>query len=160
MRRATGRLRGGEAVTHRAAVLGAVAAGALVAAAAAGCGGEAGDLLAVERSGSIPGARLDLRVTVDGRAACNRGALRQLPSDQVIAARRIERALAGEEDDPGPAARDLRLRPGPRSILRYRARVEAGTVAFADTSRGQPAAFFEVAKLARDVARGTCGLRR
>jgi hypothetical protein len=145
-------------VTGRAAPLGAVAA--LAAAVAAGCGGEAGDLLAVERSGSIPGARLDLRVTVDGRAACNRGELRQLPSDQVIAARRIERALAGEEEDPGPAARELRLRPGPRSILRYRARVEAGTVAFADTSRGQPAAFFQVAKLTRDVARGTCGLRR
>ena len=30
----------------------------------------------------------------------------------------------------------------------------------ADTSRGQPAAFFQVAKLTRDVARGTCGLRR
>jgi hypothetical protein len=142
------------------AVVRAVATAAVGAAAAAGCGGEAGDLLAVERTGSIPGARLDLRVTVDGRAACNRGELRQLPSDQVLAARRIERALAGEEDDPGPAARDVRLRPRPGSILRYRARVEAGTVAFADTSRGQPAAFFQVAKLARDVARGTCGLRR
>ena len=72
----------------------------------------------------------------------------------------IERALAGEDEEPGPAARDLRLRAGPRSILRYRARVEAGTVAFADTSRRQPAAFFEVAKLARDVARRTCGLPR
>jgi hypothetical protein len=146
-------------VTRRAHML-AVATAALAAAAAAGCGGEAGDLLAVERSGSIPGARLDVRVTVDGRAACNRGDLRQLPSDQVLAARRIERALAGEEEDPGPAARDVRLRPGPRSIMRYRARVEAGTVAFADTSRGQPPAFFQVAKLTRDVARGTCGLRR
>ena len=147
-------------MTRRATVLGAAAAAVVAATAATGCGGEAGDLLAVERSGSIPGARLELRVTVDGRAACNRGALRQLPSEQVIAARRVERALAGEEEDPGPAARDLRLRPGPRSILRYRARVEAGSVAFADTSRGQPPAFFQVAKLAHDVARGTCGLRR
>ena len=138
----------------------ATAALTAVGAATAGCGGEAGDLLAVERSGSIPGARLDVRVTVDGRAACNRGELRQLPSDQVLTARRIERALAGEDDDPGPAARDVRLRPGPRSIMRYRARVDAGTVAFADTSRGQPPAFFQVAKLTRDVARGTCGLRR
>jgi hypothetical protein len=148
-------------VTRRAHMLAAATAAlAAVGAALVGCGGEAGDLLAVERSGSIPGARLDVRVTVDGRAACNRGDLRQLPSDQVLAARRIERALAGEDDDPGPAARDVRLRPGPRSIMRYRARVEAGTVAFADTSRGQPPAFFQVAKLTRDVARGTCGLRR
>ena len=142
------------------ALAAATAALTAVGAATAGCGGAAGDLLAVERSGSIPGARLDVRVTVDGRAACNRGELRQLPSDQVLTARRIERALAGEDDDPGPAARDVRLRPGPRSIMRYRARVDAGTVAFADTSRGQPPAFFQVAKLTRDVARGTCGLRR
>jgi hypothetical protein len=140
-----------------AAALAGLAAAAL---ALGACGGEAGDLMAVERSGSIPGARLELRFTVDGRAACNRGALRQLPSDQVIAAREIERALTGEDDQPGPAKRGVSLPAGPRSILRYRARVPAGTVRFADTSRGQPAAFYRVAKLTRDVARGVCGLPR
>ena len=132
----------------------------VVATAGAACGGEAGDLLAVERTGSIPGARLALRFTVDGRVACNRGALRDLPSEQVLEARRIERELAGEEDDPGPAARGVRLPAGPGWILRYRARTEAGTVAFADTSRRQPEVLFEIAKLTRDVARGACGLRR
>jgi hypothetical protein len=141
----------------------AAAAAAAVAAAAialGACGGEAGDLMAVERTGSVPGARLELRFTVDGRAACNRGELRQLPSDQVLVAREIERALTGEDDRPGPAKRGLRLPPGPGSILRYRARVPAGTVRFADTSPGQPAAFYRIAKLTRDVARGVCGLPR
>ena len=133
---------------------------AAVAVAVAGCGGEAGDLLAVERSGSIPGARLQLRVTVDGRVACNRGALRELHSDQVIDARGIERELTGEEGEPGPAARHVRLPARPGSILRYRARVEAGSVSFADTSRGQPAVFFQIQKLTRDVARSVCGLPR
>jgi hypothetical protein len=141
----------------RRAAAAALAGAALLTAA---CGGEAGDLMAVERSGSIPGARLALRFTVDGRAACNRGVLRDLPSDLVIEARRAERDLAGDEDDPGPAARGVRLAPGPGSILRYRARSETGTVAFSDTSRGQPAVFFRVAKLTRDVARSVCGLRR
>jgi len=143
----------------RAALALAVAAVA-VAVAVAGCGGEAGDLLAVERSGSIPGARLELRFTVDGRVSCNRGALRELHSDQVIDARSIERELAGEEGKPGPAARDVHLPARPGSVLRYRARVEAGTVTFADTSRPQPAVFFEIQKLTRDVARSVCELPR
>jgi hypothetical protein len=126
----------------------------------AGCGGEAGDLLAVERSGSIPRARLQLRFTVDGRVSCNRGALRELHSDQVIDARAIESELAGEEGKPGPASRHVRLRARPGSVLRYRARVEAGAVTFADTSRPQPPVFFEIQKLTRDVARSICRLPR
>jgi hypothetical protein len=128
--------------------------------AAAACGGEAGDLMAVERTGSVPGARLELRFTVDGRAACNRGELRQLPSAQVLIAREIERALSGEDDRPGLAERGLNLPARPGSILRYRARVPDGSVRFADTSPGQPAAFYRLAKLTRDVARGVCGLPR
>jgi hypothetical protein len=116
--------------------------------------------MAVERTGSLPAAGLALRFTVDGRVACNRGALRDLASDLVIEARRIEDDLAGDEDDPGPAARGVRLPARPGSVLRYRARVEAGAVAFADTSRPQPELFGRIAKLTRDVARSVCGLPR
>jgi hypothetical protein len=125
----------------------------------AACGGEAGDLMLVQRSGSIPGARLDLRFTEDGRVGCDRGALRQLTSPQTIEARALQRMLAGDKH-PGPASRHVDLPPGPGSILRYRVSMQAGDVAFSDTSRGQPPAFFRIAKLTRDVARGICGRPR
>jgi hypothetical protein len=141
--------------TGRAAVLAALALGLALPA----CGGEAGDILFVKRTGSIPGAALELRFTEDGRVACNRGGLRQLTSAQTIEARAIQRALAGKNDD-GPATRHVSLPPGPGTILRYQVRLQAGSVAFSDTSRGQQPAFFQTAQLARDVARGVCRLAR
>jgi hypothetical protein len=138
---------------RRAGALGAVLAAAL-AAAACDSGAPAHDLFLVQRSGSIPGARLTLRVTDDGRASCNRGPLVDITSAELIAAREIERDL-----EP-LAKRRLALRPGPASVLRYRVALEEGAVRFADDSRGQPPALFRLAKLARDVARGPCKLAR
>jgi hypothetical protein len=128
--------------------------GALLALGAAGCGGEAHDLFLVQRAGSIPGARLALRVTDDGRASCNRGPLVEITSAQLIDAREIERDLTPL------AKRGAALAPGRGSVLRYRVVLEDGSVRFADTSRGQPASLFEVAKLTRDIARGPCRLAR
>lgn len=138
--------------------LAAVAGVALLA--LAGCGGEAGDLLLVQRTGSIPGARLDLRITFDGRASCDRGPLRSLTSAQTIEARDLERRLTGEDEEQGPARRGVVLPPGPGSIMRYRVRMQAGSVAFSDTSTGQPQEFFRVAKLTRGVAQEVCGRPR
>jgi hypothetical protein len=132
----------------------AAALAAVAALAIAGCGGEAHDLFLVQRAGSIPGARLALRVTDDGRASCNRRPLVDITSAQLIDAREIERDL-----EP-LARRRFALRPGPGSVLRYRVVLEDGTVRFADTSRGQPAPLFAVAKLTRDIARGACRLAR
>jgi hypothetical protein len=126
---------------------------------ATACGGEAGDVLLIQRSGDIPGARLSLRITEDGRVGCDRGALRQLSSAQTIKARDLHRRFAGDER-PGPATRHLRLPSGPGAVLRYRVAMKEGDVAFSDTSPGQTPAFFEVAKLTRDVARGVCGRPR
>jgi hypothetical protein len=137
----------------RAGALGAVLAAAL-AAAACDSGAPAHDLFLVQRSGSIPGARLTLRVTDDGRASCNRAPLVAISSAQVIAAREVERDL-----EP-LAKRRFDLPPGPASILRYRVVLEDGAVRFADDSRGQPPALFRLAKLTRDVARGPCRLAR
>ena len=131
------------------------AALALACAVAAGCGGEAGDLMLVRRSGSIPDARLELRFTEDGRVACNRRPLRELTSAQTLEVRGLQRDLAGKNGD-GPATRRVDLPPGPGAILRYRVSMEAGHVAFSDTSRGQPKTFYEVAQLTRDVARTIC----
>jgi hypothetical protein len=132
---------------------GAVLAAAL-AAAACDSGAPAHDLFLVQRSGAIPGARLALRVTDDGRASCNRGPLVEISSADLITARDIERKL-----EP-LAKRGFALRPGPASVLRYRVRLEDGAVRFADDSRGQPPALFRLAKLTRDVARGSCKLAR
>ena len=137
----------------RAAAL-AGAIGLALAVAACGAGAPAHDLFLVQRAGSIPGARLALRVTDDGRASCNRGPLVEITSAQLIAARELQRDL-----DP-LAKRRFALAPGGGSVLRYRVVLEDGAVRFADDSRRQPAALFRLAKLTRDVARGACGLAR
>jgi hypothetical protein len=137
----------------RAALL--CAALALAGLTASACGGAAGDIMLVQRSGSIPDARLALRFTEDGRVACNRRPLRELTSAQTLKARALQRELAGKNDD-GPATRHVDLPPGPGAILRYRVSMEAGKVAFSDTSRGQPRAFYEIAALTRQVAQTIC----
>jgi hypothetical protein len=138
----------------RAALAASAAAVLALAPGLAGCGGEARDLFLVQRSGSIPGARLSLRVTDDGRASCNRRPLVDITSAQLIGAREDERDLEG------PAERRVRLPPGPGSVLRYAVRLEEGTVRFSDTSPRQPPVFFRVAALTRQIARGPCGLAR
>jgi hypothetical protein len=120
----------------------------------AGCGSEARDLFLVTRSGDVPGARLTLRVTDDGRASCNRRPLVEISSDQLIAARESTRDL----EDPAKAG--LRLPPGPQSVFSYRVRTEEGTVVWSDDSRRQPPVLFKLAKLTRDLAKGPCHLAR
>jgi hypothetical protein len=134
----------------RRAALAALAAGLAL----AGCGTEGHDLFVVERAGSIPGARLTLRVTDDGRASCNRAPLVDITSAQLIDARDLERDLTPL------ARRGVALVPGRGSVLRYRVVLEDGSVRFADTSRGQPPPLFRVAKLTRDIARGAGRLPR
>jgi hypothetical protein len=143
------------------------AAAAALALGVAGCGGAAPDLLRIDRTGTIPGAGLTLRITDDGRVSCNGGRLVDLTSQQLIDARQAVRDLEGEEDEVGPADRDLRLPPGPAngpaSILAYEATVRdppTGTVAWADTSPRQPPVLQRLALLSRQIAQGPCGLER
>lgn len=123
---------------------------------AVGCGegGPPADLFVIDRSGDIPGARLELRITDDGRVACNRKPLVDITSQQLLDARQAQRDLTD------PAEAHLRLRVGSGSILRYRVRSEDGDVAWSDTSRGQPPVLFRLAQLTRQVAQGACGLAR
>ena len=128
----------------------------------AGCGGPGpADLFLVQRSGSIAGARLTLRITDDGGAFCNGGKRREITSAQLIEARALRTDLDGKKDeDKGLAEQHLDLPPGRVTTLSYRVRSEGGTVAFSDTSARQPQAFYRLAKLTRDIARGPCGLPR
>jgi hypothetical protein len=132
----------------------AAALATLAALATGACGSEARDLFLVTRSGDVPGARLTLRVTDDGRASCNGKPLVDVTSAQLIAARETERALAQ------PTTAHLRLAPGAQSVFSYRVRTEEGSAAWSDDSRGQPAVLFKLAKLTRDVAKGPCHLAR
>jgi hypothetical protein len=147
-------------VSPRAATAAVAGIAAALGLALGACGVPSPDLFVVERAGAIPGARLTMVVSDGGFVRCNGGEERPITSAQLIEAREIARALNGEEEEPGPARRNVALPPGPGAILRYDVRLEYGEVAFSDTSRGQPPAFFRVAKLTRDLARSACGLRR
>jgi hypothetical protein len=130
-----------------------------------GCNGSLpADLFLVQRTGSIEGARLTLRISDDGGAYCNGGERKEITSAQLITAREIRRELDGDKNDEekkvGLAAKHINLPPGAITTLSYRVRSEMGTVAFSDTSARQPQAFYRLAQLTRDVARGACGLPR
>jgi hypothetical protein len=152
----------------RAARIRAVVAGAVAAATLVACGTPSPDLFVVQRTGTIPGARLTLRVQDGGEVTCNGKDAGMMSSSQLIDAREIVRELGGgaidrQNDvtsDAGPLDRNLSLPPGPGAILRYRLRAEEGTVAFSDTSPGQPAVFPKVVRLVRGLAKGVCGLPR
>ena len=125
------------------------------------------DLFVVQRTGSIPGARLTLRISDDGGAFCNSGQRKDITSAQLITAREIRRELDGDpKDDDHPehqvglASKHIALPPGAISNLSYRVVSEKGAVGFSDTSARQPQTFYRLAKLTRDVARGACGLPR
>ena len=131
-----------------------LAAVVAVGAFACGCGTPSADLFVVTRTGSIPGAGLSLLVRDDGTARCNGGGERTMGDERLLTARELARDLRE------PAERGTSLAPRPGSIMRYRVRVEDGTVSFSDTSRGQPAVFFRVAAFTREIARDVCGLPR
>jgi hypothetical protein len=125
----------------------------LVAAVLAGCGSPAPDLFVVERSGPDPNANLTLLVSDGGSVTCN-GKEHPLDADRLLRARELTRELSK------PAELGLELPPGPNANLSYRVRLEAGTVAFSDTSRGNPRSFFALAAFTKDVAERVCGIVR
>ncbi|HET8953657.1 MAG TPA: hypothetical protein VFN44_24255 [Solirubrobacteraceae bacterium] len=121
--------------------------------AVAGCGTPPPDLFEVKRTGEGPNANVDVVVNDGGSVSCN-GKEHPLDADLLLRARQILRDLQPQ------AELHLELPRGPRSQLRYRARMEAGTVAFADTSPGNPKSFLALAAFTKDVTEDVCGLER
>ncbi len=119
-----------------------------VAAALAGSGTPSPDLFVVERSGSVPGARLALLVS-DTSVRCNGGEARALSSEQVLEARRIARELPTVRRPPRRRAQ----------LFAFRVRHEAGTLRFADTTAAPPV-LPRLARFTRRVAQDVCGLER
>jgi hypothetical protein len=131
----------------------ALAAVAALVALAAGCGNRrAPDLFALQRSGQVPGARMELRVRDDGQLSCNGGALRRLPDRLLLDAREIARELNALDPRTLPRAA--------QPVLSYRVRVEHGTFRFDDASPGQKRPMLNLQGFTRAVARGVCGLPR
>ncbi|HEY6758843.1 MAG TPA: hypothetical protein VI318_05110 [Baekduia sp.] len=143
------------------AVLGLTLALAVAFSTAACNGPTPADLFLVQRSGSVPGAKLTLRLTDDGGAYCNETKRYELTSAQLITALAIRRDLDGNtDDDVGLAEKHINLPAGRISTYRYQVRSQNGTVAFADTSAHQPQTFYRLAELTREVATQDCHLAR
>jgi hypothetical protein len=96
---------------------------------------------------------VDVVVNDGGKVSCN-GTSHPLDADLLLRARQVLRDLEPQ------AELHLELPPGPASQLRYKARMEAGTVSFADTSRGIPRSFQALAAFTKDVTEDVCGLER
>lgn len=120
----------------------------------AGCGADYPDLLVLDRTGSLPGARLSLLVNDGGTVRCNGGEPRQLPARLLLDARTIARDLMEE------AADDLELPAPSGSLLRYRLRTQDGTVTFSDVDAVRRPKLAPVIVFTRAVAQDVCGLAR
>ena len=131
----------------------AVAAALAALLAVPGCGTPSPDLFEVKRTGDDPNANVDVVVNDAGRVSCN-GKEHPLPADLLLRARQVLRDLEPQ------AELHLELPPGPRAQLRYRARMEKGTVSFADTSQNNPRSFLALAAFTKDVTEDVCGLER
>jgi hypothetical protein len=131
----------------------AVAAVAVCGALLVGCGSPPPDLFEVQRSGSDPNANVTMVVNDGGSVSCD-GKSHPLPAPQLLRARQLLRDLEPQ------AQLHLALPPGPKSILSYKARMEAGNVTFSDTSRGNPKSFLQLAAFTKDVTEDVCGLKR
>ena len=129
------------------------AAAALLVVALTGCGTASPDLFEVRRSGEDRAANLTLVVNDGGTVTCN-GEEHPLDADRLLTARELARDLT-EQAELG-----VELPPGPGAVLRYRVRMEAGTVSFSDTSRGNPPSFLRLAGFTKDVAERVCGIVR
>ena len=126
----------------------------LVALVLTGCGSPSADLFLVNRSGADRNANLTLLVSDDGTVTCNGGKRHEIPNDKLLDARKLTRALSPQ------AELHLVLPPRPGTVLSYKVRMEAGTLAFSDTSRPLPTEFAELELFTKSIAEDVCGLSR
>jgi hypothetical protein len=120
----------------------------------AGCGSPSADLFLVNRSGADRNANLTLLVSDDGTVTCNGGKRREIPNDKLLDARKLTRELSPQ------AELHLVLPARAGAVLSYKVRMEAGTVAFSDTSRPLPSEFAELEVFTKSISEDVCGLHR
>ncbi|TML37190.1 MAG: hypothetical protein E6G29_02190 [Actinobacteria bacterium] len=116
----------------------------------AGCGGTAGDLLALEISGGAGNVHDQLRITDDGRASCNGGRLVTIENQQLLAAREDKRLLR-------PLAKKAATFPGAIAGARgFVARSQDGTVSWSEGAPRLPTAIGRATLLAIELERQLC----
>jgi hypothetical protein len=120
----------------------------------AGCGSASPDLFTVQRTGAIPGARVNLVVSDNGEVRCNGGSRRLMTDSELLQARQLQRDLSKD------ATGGLVLGPGRQSVLTYAVSTPAGHVRFSDTSPGAQPVLLRLAAFTREVATGVCRLPR
>ncbi len=121
---------------------------------AAACGTPSADLFVVDRTGSLPDAKLTLRVGDGGTVRCDGGDERPMSSDDLLDARQLTEDLRPLLD------RNTRLPTRRGSLLQYRVTGEEGEARFADNSPGLAPALARVQFFTRTVARESCGRDR
>jgi hypothetical protein len=131
----------------------AAAAAAALAWALAGCGGTAGDLVAIEVSGGPVKGTEHIVVLEDGRARCNAGPLETIPSDRLLDAREVERDLE-------PLAEKGASYEAPAAgRRRYLARTRDGAVRWVEGARSVPSVIGKATLLALQLERQVCSGR-
>ena len=127
---------------------------AALACAATACGTPSADLFVVDRTGSLPDARLTLRVGDGGTVRCDGGEEKPISSDDLLDARQLTEDLRPLLD------RGVELEPRKGSLLHYRVSGEEGEVRFADNSERQPRVFAQLIQFTRKIAMAACGRDR
>lgn len=116
---------------------------------ASGCGGSAGDLLSITVSGGLTRGSQTVVVSGDGRASCDRGPLKPIPSDRVIDAREVER----DATDYAKRAAEYPAREG---VRRYALNTKDGVVRWSEGTPGLPAVLPRAQLLALQLTRIAC----
>jgi hypothetical protein len=108
------------------------------------------DLFLLTRSGGGP--RLTLLVNDGGTIRCNGRSARSLPDPLLLQARDLAAALVGD------AQRNLRIPAPPNSVVRYRVRLQGGSISFPDTAATTHPNLAQLELFTVRAAQRACGL--
>lgn len=127
---------------------------ALLVVAASGCGTQgSADLFKVDRSGSLPGARLSLLVSDSGSVSCNGSARKRLPDPLVLEARQLARDLDRDRSVAVPQIGVV------SPTYEFKVTLGSGTISW-PVGVPVPESFNRLVYFTRKVAKGVCGLAR
>ena len=105
--------------------------------------------MSITATGGFLGGQHTVVVSGDGRGSCDRGPLKQLPSDRVIEAREIEHEVAEL------ARRAASYPPSPDARM-YTLKTKAGVVTWSEGRRGLPPVLPRAQLLALQLVRRLC----